>query len=321
MQKARCTISCLWVALLCCAAQAGWLDKQFASKGYAEGGAAWLAMPVHAHAAALSGAVTAWSENLAGLQYNPAVLDAADTSTFTVNGTFTFMRLDRKNYGVDVTKDIGSYLVAGVSFSGFGMGGFEERDESGVPGSSFGYSTGAAAVAVAGRLEIPLSLGVRIRYLFEDLYDERANGFGVDLGGVYRPHEFVRVGLSVRNIASWLWWSTGRRDPVLAEGRVGVAGVLLDGALTAELDLEKTIRQPMAGAVAIEYTLLEMASVRGGLRSAVDFGDRKLLSPDYSVGVGMRYSFFGFDYALIVPSSELGLQHKLSVVGKIPTFR
>ena len=35
---------------------------------------------------------------------------------------------------------------------------------------------------------------------------------------------------------------------------------------------------------------------------------------------GMRYEFMGFDYALVIPPSELGLIHKVSIMGKIPGF-
>jgi hypothetical protein len=40
--------------------------------------------------------------------------------------------------------------------------------------------------------------------------------------------------------------------------------------------------------------------------------------PDYGLGVGMRFSGYGVDYALVLPSSGGGLIHKAGIAAMIP---
>jgi hypothetical protein len=112
-----------------------------------------------------------------------------------------------------------------------------------------------------------------------------------------------------------LWWSTNNADNVLTEGRVGVAGLFLRKQLIAELDVIKTWHQPEAVAVGIQYTLLDVLSVRGGASSSINTSTWERRDPDYSLGLGIRYSFFGFDYAVTIPTGETDLlSHKVSLI-------
>ncbi|MBN2036411.1 MAG: hypothetical protein JW768_06675 [Chitinispirillaceae bacterium] len=295
-----------------------WLDGTFASANYAAAGE-YLKLPLHARNAGLEGATVAWQDHhLTGLQYNPAILDAADS--MTVIATTSFLTYDRSHYGFDFASGIGEFIVAGLSFSRLGVNNIEGRDEFGVLTEKFGAGFNAISATVAGRLAIPVSLGARGRYIFENIESEHSNGIGFDLGATYRPLRQLCIGASVQNLASYIWWSTSTRDKVLMIGRFGVCATLLDNSLKLELDGIKTLTQPEEAAFAAEYTFAGIISVRAGGRSAVNREDRKAMDPEYSFGAGMRYDFLGFDYALIVPPSELGLIHKISIIGKIPGF-
>jgi hypothetical protein len=103
-------------------------------------------------------------------------------------------------------------------------------------------------------------------------------------------------------------------------GRLGICALLLDDAVKLELDGIKTLTQPEEAALGAEYTFAKMLSARAGIRTAVNRYNRSIMKPEYSFGAGMRYDFMGFDYACIIPPSELGLIHKISIMGKIPGF-
>lgn len=296
------------------------LANAFQASGYGEGAAEYLKLPVHAQSASLEGAVTAWRQELAGLQFNPAVLEAADTLSYSLMGSYSFMTLDRKHLAINIAGSIGSYLALGLSFVNHGVENIEGRDSMGFSTDNFEYQENALAVSVAGRLKWNISLGASVRYLFESMEKERANGVGFDLGATYQPLPQLCIGVSGLNIGSRLWWSTGHDDPVLPEARIGVAGILLDEDLIIEGDIIKCLRQPLAGSFGVQYTLFHILSLRGGISSSVDIKDRDSKKPDFSLGIGMRYSFVGFDYALHVPSSELGVSHKVSIIVKIPTL-
>jgi hypothetical protein len=316
----RSTINVMFVLFMFCLnSKAGdWLDGTFASSNYAAGGE-YLKLPLHARTAGLECATVAWRDHhLTGLQYNPAILDAADS--MTVIATTSFLTFDRGHSGFDFASGIGEFIVAGLSFSRFGVSNIEGRDEFGVLTEEFGAGFNTLSATIAGRLAIPVSLGARGRYIFENIENENSNGMGFDLGATYRPIPKLCIGASVQNIASYIWWSTSTRDEVLMCGRFGVCALLFDNTLRLELDGIKTLTQPEEAAFGAEYTFARIISVRAGGRTAVHYIDRTAMDPEFSFGAGMRYDFLGFDYALIVPPSELGLIHKISIIGKIPGF-
>ena len=296
-------------------------DSDFESSGYARGAAEYLKLPRHAQSAALSGAVVAMQEEMAGFQYNPAILDVVGSKNgYPVIGSYSFMNLDRKHIAVDATSAIGSYFAAGISLTNYSIGNIEGRDDYGNLTNDFDYRELAMALSIAGRLQFPVSWGVTIRYLSEQLEFESANGFGFDVGATWRPMQQLCVGVSGQNISSYLWWTTKHRDIVLPVARVGVAGMFIDTTLTVELDVSKTLEQPIDLALGIQYKLFDILYVRGGLASSIDIENKDYRDFDFSLGIGMRYSMVGFDYAVPITSSRLGVTHKISAVIKFPSL-
>jgi hypothetical protein len=296
----------------------------FASSGYSAGAAEYLKRPMSAQTAALAGSVVAWRQGLAGTQFNPAIYDATPSGAIHANGTYTFMTLDRKLAGAEAAGTVGDFLACGLSFISYGVGNIEARDEYGNNQGAFSDLENAITASVAGRFLWNIAGGASVRYLYAGMHKdknadpdldlgEQANGVGVDLGATWEPLPQLCVGASVQNILSKLWWSTGTRDDVLATVRIGISGIFLKKSLCAELDFIKPLQQPEEISFGVQYMLLEMFSFRGGIASAVDLSEYHSKYPDYSLGLGFRYMFFGFDYALTIPESELGLSHKVSL--------
>jgi hypothetical protein len=285
----------------------------FASVGYSAGAADYLRRPLGARSAALAGAVTAWTEDLTGAQFNPAIFDAVPQNSIMLDGTFSLMAFDRKHTGFEAAGALGNYLAYGISFINYGVSNIEGRDSFGVLTDNFNYGENSLHASVAGKLMGNISLGATARYLFESMADQHANGVGFDLGATWAPLAFIGIGASVQNIASKLWWSTGHSDPVLPVGRLGVCGIMLKKSLSAEIDFVKTQKQPEQVACGVQYVLFELISFRGGISIDLDFSSVHAKYPDYSFGLGVKYSFFFFDYACLIPDSDLGLTHKVSI--------
>jgi hypothetical protein len=100
---------------------------------------------------------------------------------------------------------------------------------------------------------------------------------------------------------------------VLTCARIGVAGLFLDKSLITEIDVLKTVQQPVQISLGVQYTLFKIISARGGISTDTDIMKYHSRYPDYSFGLGVRYSAFGFDYACIIPDSDLGISHKISL--------
>jgi hypothetical protein len=292
----------------------------FASTGYSAGAAEYLKRPVSAQCAALAGAVVAWRGDLAGVQFNPAILDATPTGSYILHGTYTLMTLDRKHLGADAATTIGNYLAAGISFTNYGVGNIEGRDSAGNLTDTFDYGENSLCLSAAGRIVGNIAIGGSFRYLYEKMSTGRANGIGFDLGATYEPIPSLCVGMSIQNILSKLWWNTGHDDPVLSSARLGVAGLFFDKSLIAEIDVLKTVQQPLQVSLGAQYTLFRIVSARGGISFDADYVNFHTRYPDYSFGLGIRYSVFGFDYALVIPDSDLGLNHKISLSMAIKDF-
>jgi hypothetical protein len=299
------------IAVLILTAGVGFGADDFANASYAQSPAAYLSIPLHAHAAALSGAVGAWRDQYAGAQYNPALLDAAQE--YGITASYTVMSLDRMYAAVTPVAPIGPFVVAGLSITNFGLKGLEERDDIGVLAGTFEDRENSITAAAAGRLLYGISWGVAGRYLYQRLADGSANGMGFDLGATWQPLKQLCAGVAARNLGSVLWWSTGTRQMVLPAVRLGVNGSFLDTSLIVECDVEKTTLDPIDVCAGAQYTIVHAISLRAGAATSVDYQNMSYRPFDLSFGAGFRYSIASADYALVWPSSDLGLQHKISI--------
>jgi hypothetical protein len=283
----------------------------FAAVDYARGGAEFLRLQNHAQSAGLGGAVTAWRENLAGSQYNPAIIEA--NRTLLVSGSNTFWPDDRKLYSGEATASLGEFFVLNAGFTHAGVDGIERRNVWGTLENYFSDAEDAVSIAAAGRLKHNIAWGLRGRYLSQRLADETARGMGFDAGATWEPTKRLCAGLSVLNIASRLFWSTGLVDQVIMQARLGVVGKLLDNRLSIGCDVAKPLYQPIDVALGVQFRPIEIVCLRGGISTSVDYRRQDVRSPEFSLGAGMRHSFFGFDYSATIPAEKLGILHRISV--------
>jgi hypothetical protein len=305
-------VLCLWQAV------SAW--DGFFSPGYASSGAAYLDMPGHAASSALGGAVTAWREGLTGVQYNPAIYDAADG--LNIIGTYGMYPADgdgRQFIPLDIALPLEKIAVLGLSFSRLSLDGFEHRDDYGMQLGTFKDIEQNFALSVAGRLKWNLAVGLRARYLsqkFTTIADGTANGMGFDAGITWQPDPRICVGASGLNLGSRLYWKTGQKDKVLPQARIGVAGFLLKRQLALSADFAKRDGQPLETMAGIQYNFLGLIYARGGISTSIDYREMHLRDPDISFGMGIRYAFFGCDYAMIVLTQPDIVSHRVSLVLK-----
>jgi hypothetical protein len=261
--------------------------------------------------------VAAWYQDIAGGQFNPAILDAVES--VQIEGSYVFLSDERRFITAQTVIPVGQYLVGGFLFRNITVGQIELRDNDGYLGGHFDARENALDFCVAGRIPWNISLGAKVRYLgqrFKGIDNGRAYGVGFDAGALWRPNNMISVGLSGLNIGSYLWWKTGRRDPVLSQARAGACATLLENSLLIELDIAKTVKQPLEIAGGVQYSFIEILFVRAGVNTSVNFENRHSRDPDLSGGIGVRYSFFGCDYGITVPTeytSEM-MSHAVSLL-------
>jgi len=255
-----------------------WGDET--STGFARGGAVFLKLPSNARSASLGGAMTAWSSNGYGKQYNPALINGI--RGFQGRGMYAKMPLDQIHQSVSASYRFHDFVAGDVTYIGYGVGEIERRDDLGNLEGHFDFLDNTITLALASHWKNKLAFGIRGRYVGSKLDKALAYGYGLDLGILYKPYSFLSIGLSGLNLGSEIIWSTGHRDPILPEGRVGLFLTFLNGDLSFSGDVENTQYQPVDGAVAAEYIIFKTIAARVGVSYFHD--------PDYSFGTGVMYN-------------------------------
>lgn len=304
----RCGIHAAAFFLLLLAFQSAVSSNEFASAGYSAGAAAYLNRPLHAKSAALGRAVTAWTNGLAGVQYNPAILDFADG--ICVNSSYTLFPSQEQRHigGISGVVPAGDFVVLAPSFRYLTVLGIENRGEDGALYGTFENREYAGELAAAGKTLFDISAGIRIRYLGQAYTlggNGKATGTGFDVGTVWQSSGPVRVGFSGLNILSYLKWDTQHRDEVLPQARFGVTGAFLDESMIIGMDVAKTSQQPADLALGLEYTLWKTLGLRFGTGTSIDPGEKSIRNPDISLGLGIKHSFIECDYAVILPTENV----------------
>jgi hypothetical protein len=290
-----------------------------AEVAYPRDAAEFLRGALHAPAAGVSNAVTAWAIGLTGLGFNPAALDAIGEETIDVMVSGGVVEgLDPKRAGVRAAFPAGTYMAVAVSVDHAVREGGGRRGDSRASRLPAGdLHEGAVELTMAGRLRWPVSIGATVRYLYANELDERANGIGADIGTIYEINEHIHVGLSGRHVVSYRWWSTGEREAVAPTARAGVAGIVLDSALVGGVDVIKAPGRPVEVRGGLRYTILDLLALRAGVATALDLEEREARMPDVSLGAGVRYRFLGLDYALERSGPHRRLRHIVSASGVV----
>lgn len=164
-------------------------------------------------------------------------------------------------------------------------------------------------------LEIPI--GVNVKLLRQNLYDNSATGIGIDAGAMIRVNlkdfffsedwPIVSIGASLRDIGGTrlTWSQTQRTEQIAATQSYGLAVIqplaVIDSKLTMSLDL--LVREPRALSFGAELKYKRQFSIRAGANEST-----------MTVGAGVDFNFFDVDYAYLASSeSQLGQVHRLGL--------
>ena len=203
----------------------------------------------------------------------------------------------------------------GFSFTGFGVGGMEFRDEFGNEGAAFSDTENTIAVTYAANMYSDLLWGFTIKRYGQSLYTAQASGFGGDMGFLYRnPAGKWSLGLAFRNIGGSLGWKipngiTNENDEyseaIRLDSRLGGAYPLSE-KLTVLTDFGFTAAQNVAWHGGAEYRFRPEAVLRAGLdglNPAAGFGCR----------IGRQRYGLSVDYALSFLREQMSVLHNFSI--------
>lgn len=177
------------------------------------------------------------------------------------------------------------------------------------------YSEVMPAVAVAGGLGSNFGIGLSLAYLragssFDGI---SAQGYTLGLGTLYALPGRGRVGLSVRNLLSRVFWESNATERLSLTSTAGVAWPV---GSAAEVRADASFGDGQGGlsrlSIGGEHRFLnDHLAARAGFRRYVnDLGSRN--TPTF--GVGLHWSRFDVDYALTADGDGPGSTHRFGLV-------
>jgi hypothetical protein len=271
----------------------------------AQGATAHLNVGGGVRALGLGQAYSAIAEDSQTIYFNPAGL--ANLSSFQISGMGSPQKLDQTAWSMDFGfpfKEVGGF--------GFGTTGLQIKDiitrdlEFDLPKTVSSLES-VLILGYGHKLRKNLSVGLTGQYTYHRFFglSAHANGYALNLGLHYRPHQLKKLSLGVvgQNLLGKRFWSTGRHESLSFLGRVGASYNLFPWLL-ANTETELGNRRVRGhGGVELRYGRL---AVRGGANHN-----------QFTAGFGIFMPAAGrklqFDYAAALEFRELHDVHRVGL--------
>lgn len=269
-----------------------------------------------ARAMALGGTYVAISDDAEGNLFNPA--GSSMVKERLAGGSYRQMSLDRRVGYLAYTQVIKNEAGIGLSWINVAVGEVEQRDGNGqITGSLSNYQN-LFALTFSRRVSPEFSVGVNLKYLQTNLGNIQSSGVGFDLGALYLPRSYLRLGLVVENFGLKHNWSSGdfwaayglrgssHTEEFPVSAKLGAAALLLKNQLVVAVDLEKRENQDVLIHLGGEYWYRNIIAARAGLNRG-----------DVTLGLGLKHKLKKLtvyvNYAFITESVEAGADNLISL--------
>lgn len=263
-------------------------------------GATFLKIGQGARPIAMGGAFSAVADDVNALWWNPAGLVNLSRKEFTATHSQWFADITHQSLGYAQNWGHNKALGAGLIYLGTTD---QERSEWGEELGNFDIKDLAFSLAFARQMTDRISLGVGLKYISQQLYEEEAFAYAYDLGGLYQHSDKLTWGLSVQNMGEEIEF-VEEGDPLPLSIKLGIAYELKKD-LTMALDVNFPSYEETRVNVGLEYWSEDLLAVRGGWKSGYEVFD-------FAVGLGFKLGGFLLDYAY-VPYGDLGDTHRFSL--------
>ncbi len=272
-----------------------------------ETGFTFLKLGVGARAMGMGSAYVALADDPTAVYWNPAGLAGVKGAELSLMHN-EWIQDFRQEFAA-VSTPLG-HGALGLGFSGFYTSELEKRDDTGTLIGHFGFNDVSASANYARKFGPDFAGGIGLKYIREMIDQEDATTFAFDLGGRYFDEKSgLSVGAAVQNIGgdakfdkeAFSLPTTMRAGVALTRGISRWQG---RGAFSAEI--RKSSKDDTRLHVGGEFEYKERFALRAGAKFGYD-------DQDVSFGLGVKQNRFGFDYALVPFSSNLGTTHFFSL--------
>ena len=210
--------------------------------------------------------------------------------------------LESVNYEqASYAQPLGHGRSLGAALQYLGSGDIVGTGPYGAPAGNFSSHFVASSLAFGQALSDHLALGLTGKWINAKISDVSANDYAFDLGALYHPTNPLALAATLTNVGNKLQF-LNEGDSLPMTVHVGAAYRVSKPWLVSTEGV-MPIHEPASGRAGIEWSPLEMFSLRAGYRS----DSLKELSAlaGFSTGVGLRFWGQEFSYAW-VPYGDLG---------------
>lgn len=257
--------------------------------------------------AAMGGAGVASASGPQAIALNPAA--GAEVRGYGVTAAYTKWLLDTHHQALFAERNL-RVMTVGVGVVNFSAGSFEYRTKpTEDPLGSFVSSDFSFYLNFGREFNRFVSAGLTARYFYSKVFDQDADGIGVDLGVRVRPLRGLVLGVSVVDFGRTMSY---RREVfwLPTRARIGASYDYRpngDLRVTAALDGSRLVYRSSSDVRAgVELAWRELAMVRAGY-------DLLAKSSNLSVGAGVRVGPVRVDYALAPFNNGLGVAHRFGI--------
>jgi hypothetical protein len=282
----------------------------FASTVLAQGqssGLGSLKLPSHAREAALAAATVADPSSPSSFLLNPALLEYSQSPEFAVSHQEWIEDVQSNSLMTVIPVSFG---VFGFSVSSTSIGGIELRDQPGPPRGTFNSRYATAGISAAAAFGQSVRAGVSVKYLYEKIFVDEADGWGVDLGLAYQTEiEGLSFGASLLNMGSMgeLRSSSTRLPTSLVAGAAFQTGIHEKITFRAMTSFQRYLAISSTHAsIGLELDYSRFFLARAGYQTG--YSTRGI-----SAGIGIVSLPFLLDYSFTPFSFSLGNAHLLSL--------
>lgn len=309
--------------------------------GYAKvgiSGGQFLKIAHGARGNSMAGAVSALTDDLSSVFWNPAGI--AEIPSLTAEFDYTSWLGDFSHNFASVGVPIGENFALAAHFTNFSSGEMERTTIERPEGTNIFFTANDVAIGLtfAGFLTDQFSFGVTARVLDLSMADLNATGISFDVGTKYKTGvQGIVLGVSLHGLTTQLTYGGNDLNKTMTQYemawsspidvdvrtspfdipllfRANVAADVYrknEHVVVAAFDFTTTSDAPEQFALGAEYVWNNLLSVRAGYRFGHDL-------QGFSAGAGVKYYTGGFsgkvDYAISPMYNDMGLAHRLSVL-------
>jgi hypothetical protein len=272
-------------------------------------GAQFLRLGAGARPVAMGGAFTAIADDVNGPQYNAAGIAWARHKEAIASYIDYLEGISYSYLGYIHPLSNGSALGLAVAY--LNSGAIDQTDLAGNTVGTFSSTQSLLLLTYAKTVSSKVSWGTNLKVFQQKIEQEKANGYALDFGAIYKAWPRLGFGVNVQNIGPGVKF-VQEKDPLPLTVKVGAAYIFVEDKLTLSTDAKYLPKEDskVSENIGLEYWVSQNLALRVGYDTA-NISDIENFN---GVSAGMGFSFAGFNlnYAWM-PYGILGDTHRIAV--------